>query len=496
MLEFNEVHVLDINSEFFGIPTVNLMENAGKGAFEEMKGRFDLAEKRICILAGKGNNGGDGVVLARYLSETAHVSLILAYPMERGSKLSSINYQRLPKNVELLVAPEMSAYVEIYQKSDIIVDALLGIGVSSEPREPIRSMVRSLPTSPSERGIGEEKQGATIVSLDIATGIGTATSVKPDLTITFHDEKIGMTPENSGEVVIRDIGIPEKARTHVGPGEFVHYMKNRPVSHKGDNGVVMVIGGGPYVGAPILASLASLRSGADLVHLFVPRGIYVQVSSFSPELIVHPIGAERADHFNIEMVRECLELSKRCDAVVIGPGLGRHPDTREAVSAFIGKAEVPMVIDADAIHSVKDHLSSIRQKEVVLTPHLGEFRELFDISSLPDDPEELSDVVLRKAREIGSTILLKSRADIISDGAEIRFNETGHPAMTTGGTGDVLSGIVGALLARGMKPFTAGRLAAFISGTAGRDAAREKSFGLMASDVIEKIPRVLLKHIK
>ena len=493
MLEFKEIHVLDKNSEFFGTPTVELMENAGRGAFEEMKERFDLTGKNVCILAGKGNNGGDGVVLARYLSEICHVTVVLAYPMERGSKLSRINYKKLPDMVKLQVTPEIDDLIMMYINSDFIIDALLGIGVTSEPREPIKSMVRSI-LVPQANGLVGKK--ATIISLDIATGIGTSTFVKPDLTITFHDEKIGMTPENSGKVVIRDIGIPEKARTHVGPGEFVYYSKNQPVSHKGENGVVMVVGGGPYVGAPVLASLASLRSGADLVHLFVPRGIYIQASSFSPELIVHPMGAEGADHLDTDMVQGCLEFSRKCDAAVIGPGLGHHRDTREAVSRFVRKAELPMAIDADGIHALKESSSNIRQKEIILTPHLGEFRELFDISSLPHDPVELSDIVLQRGRDIGTTILLKSRVDIISHGSEFRFNETGHPAMTTGGTGDVLSGIVGALLARGMKPFMAGRLGAFICGTAGRDAAREKSFGLMASDVIEKIPQVLLKHIK
>jgi len=493
MLEFKEIHVLDRNSDYFGVPTSELMENAGKGAAEVIAERNELKGKKICILAGKGNNGGDGIVVARYLHKQCKVTVVLAYPQEQGSELSRMNYEKIPKKVTMVVTPEKEKVSSIINESDIVVDALLGIGVASEPREPLKGIIETL-NSIKE---GNEGDKPVVVSLDVATGIGTETAVRPDLTVTFHDSKTGMTPENSGEIVITDIGIPEVAGTHVGPGEFSYYPENTPTSHKGDNGVVMVVGGGPYVGAPVLASLAAIRSGADLVHLFVPRYIYHPAASFSPDLIVHPMGKfEDSDYFGTDSVKECIEFSQNCDSVVIGPGLGRHQDTWKAVGRLISGVKKPMVVDADALYLLKHRTNILWHKKTILTPHMGEFMRLFELKVLPKNFNDLVNLVKRKAGVISTTVLLKGRMDIITDGNEIRFNETGHPAMTTGGTGDVLSGILGALLARGMSTFHAARLGAFISGIAGERASLEKSFGLTASDVVEKIPELLVEYVK
>ena len=492
MLEFKEIHVLDRNSEFFGVSTSELMENAGKVAAEAISERNELKGKKVCILAGKGNNGGDGIVLARYLQKLCKVTLILAYPEDQGSELSRMNYEKVPKKVNIVSTPEKEKAGSVIYESDIVVDALLGIGVSSEPREPIKGIIETL-NSIKEGNGGKKPQ---VVSLDVATGIGTETAVRPDLTVTFHDTKIGMTPENSGEIIVKDIGIPEEAGTHVGPGEFSYYPKNLPNSHKGDNGIVMVVGGGPYVGAPVLASLAAIRSGADLVHLFVPRYIYHPAASFSPDLIVHPMGEfEDSDYFGTDSVQECIEFSQNCDSVVIGPGLGRHQETWKAVGRFISGVKKPLVVDADALYLLKHRTNILWHQETILTPHMGEFMRLFELKVLPKNFNDLVNLVQRKAGLINTTILLKGKTDIITDGNEIRFNETGHPAMTTGGTGDVLSGILGALLARGMSPFKAARLGALMSGFAGERASREKSYGLAASDVVEKIPDLLLEYI-
>ena len=491
MLEYDDIHVLDRNSEFFGVPTRDLMENAGSGASEEIRSRLELKDKKVSILAGKGNNGGDGAVMARHLAGECMVTLVLAYPEDMGSELHRDNYKKLPDSVKVVVEPDKDELYSILKESDVIVDALLGIGISTEPRDPIKTMIEIL-----EKVVGEGVPGKPfIASLDIPTGIGTPTAVTPHLTITFHAVKRGMTLTNSGEMAIVDIGVPEMARTHVGPGEFVYYPRNKPTSHKGDNGVVMVIGGGPYVGAPVLSSLASLRSGADLVHLFVPDAIFVQASSFSPDIIVHSMGEEYDEYFGVGSVQECIEFSKKCNAVVIGPGLGRHPETWKAVGRFITNIKAPIVVDADALYSLKHRAQILRNKECVITPHLGEFMKLMEVHRPPGDFGEFSELVQRKARYVNTTILLKGRIDIITDGENIRLNETGHPAMTVGGTGDVLTGIVGALLARGMSSFKAARLGAFISGMAGEAAAEVKGFGLMASDVVEGIPEILMKYL-
>ena len=496
MLVFSEIKVFDRNSEHFGVPALRLMENAGRGAFEALKERMDPKGKTICILAGKGNNGGDGVVLARYLAEDSKVTLVLAYPESEGSELSRANYSKIPKAVKVVVSPSNDVLADILEESRMIIDALLGIGIRSEPREPLFGIIETMNRVCEEAEAYAGKEKKIEISLDVPTGMGTSVAVRPEMTLTFHDSKVGMTEENCGEIVIVDIGIPKKATTHVGPGDFVHFRENDPHSHKGQNGIVMVVGGGPYVGAPVLASLAALRSGADLVHLFVPRSIYFQASSFSPEIIVHPIGQSGgSDHLGVESVLELTEFSKGCHSAVIGPGLGRHQDTWKAVGRFINGVDIPLVMDADAIYTIKHRMYILSGKSIVLTPHQGEFRELMDISAFPDDTNALSEMVRRKAREIGVTVLLKGMIDVITDGHQVRLNDAGHPAMTTGGTGDVLSGITGALLARGMDPFRSARLSAFICGTAGERAGCEKSFGMVASDVVDRIPDVLREYL-
>ena len=222
MLEYREINVLDRNSEHFGVPTIQLMENAGKAAFEVMKERIELKGKNVCILAGKGNNGGDGVVLARLLAKLSRVTLVLPFPMEQGSELSRENYKRLPKKVKVKVSPAMDELAGLMDGSHVIVDALLGIGITSEPREPIAGIVRTLQRVCEEAEAKALVERKTVVSLDVPTGMGTGLAVTPDLTVTFHDSKTGMNQGNSGDIIISSIGIPELAAIYTGPGDFAY----------------------------------------------------------------------------------------------------------------------------------------------------------------------------------------------------------------------------------------------------------------------------------
>ena len=266
------------------------------------------------------------------------------------------------------------------------------------------------------------------------------------------------------------------------------YKKRPEWSHKGDFGKLLVIGGSKtYTGAPALiayAAIASLRAGADLVLVAAPERAADIVAKFSPNLITEPFEGEC---FGTKHLKKITELVKKFDAVSIGSGLGTAKETAEFVKKFLRKVKKPCVVDADAIKAMgKGKLGP----NFVLTPHAYEFYHMsgekpkFDLLTR-------AKLVKKYAKRMNSTILLKGAVDIISDGKQTAMNKTGNPFMTTGGTGDVLAGVCGGLLARRVPPFKAACAAAYITGKAGDYAAEEKGEGLLATDVIEKIPEVI-----
>ncbi len=265
------------------------------------------------------------------------------------------------------------------------------------------------------------------------------------------------------------------------------YRERPKWSHKGDFGRLLVIGGSKrYTGAPALAALsalASLRAGVDLVLVAAPRRAADIIAGFSPNLITEPFDC---DFFTSKHVKGVLKLAKGYDAVSIGSGLGTEKETQEFVIKFIEKVRIPCVIDADAIKALKKRRLG---ENFVLTPHAYEF---YHISG--DRPKEditgRVKLVERFAKKINSVILLKGAIDIISNGRKTALNKTGNPYMTTGGTGDVLTGVCGSLLAQKIPPFRAACASAYITGKAGDLAVKKKKQGLLATDIIEKIPGV------
>ena len=476
-----EVKVLDGNAAFLGVPTSRLMENAGMSVAETIKKKYKLLGKKISVLCGPGNNGGDGFVTARYLLQYCQVQVCLIRPPEElKSDISRANFEKI-KRLAMTIG-DSSRLKSILKESDIIIDSLLGVGA----RNPIDDVYKSW--------ISEmNKSGKTIVSVDVPSGLGTSTQVIPTLTVTFHDIKEGMDRKNSGEIVISDIGIPKEAETYVGPGEYIFYPVPQENSHKGDNGKILVVAGGPYTGAPALVGLAAYRMGADIVHIAVPRDIYPVVASFSPNLIVHRLSDdEKLVSADVPFI---ITQLKNIDALIIGPGLGTAKETMKAVCDIVHKCEIPILLDADAITATGEKPSILKNKIGVITPHVGEFYVLTGKRLDPDLPKK-SKHVMWHARDLKMTILLKGEIDVISDGVSTKLNRTGNPGMTVGGTGDVLSGIVGALLAKKVSPYNAARIGAFTCGYAGDLAFKEKSYGLLATDVIEKIPEILKQFVK
>src|SRR5213596_1923255 len=322
-----EMRVLDRNAQYFGISTLDLMEAAGKAVAEVARSEFGAVGKRVLVLCGTGNNGGDGLVAARHLSKEARVTVLLARsPDQFDTKEAQTNFERL-RDVQILAGLDRSE--EAIAEADLLIDALLGIGAEGSLREPFASLVRQVNGS-----------GKPIVSVDVPSGFGTALMVRPTVTVALHDVKEGMTPDNGGRIRIVDIGIPSKVTTMIGPGEFLLYPVPRATSHKGENGRLLVIAGGPYTGAPALVGFGSLGIGIDLVHIATPASAATVVASYSPTFIVHPLVGHRLLR---EDLRQIIELTPRVDAVAIGPGLGDASGTLEAIREAVRGIPLPRV---------------------------------------------------------------------------------------------------------------------------------------------------------
>ena len=274
------------------------------------------------------------------------------------------------------------------------------------------------------------------------------------------------------------------------------YKVRSPESKKYDFGLLIVIGGSEfYSGSPALSAMAAFRAGVDMVRIIAPKRAADIIASFSPDLAAYPLDGKWLGKKHlatlIEMTEGAKEVAHGKTAVVIGGGVGRSEETQNVILEYLEKVSVPVVIDADAIHAVSKKPEIILGKPFLITPHTYEFFVLTgrEVYKLPE--EEKIRAVLEGAARLKTTILLKGRTDIISDGKEVALNKTGGPFLTVGGTGDTLAGICGAILARGIDPFLAAQAAAFINGLAGEIAFKKLGEGLVATDLIEAIPEVI-----
>ncbi len=478
MISAVEMRVLDRNAQHFGVSILDLMENAGRAVADAARREFAAAGKKVLVVCGTGNNGGDGFVAARLLADEAKVTVLLARPPGQiATEEARTNFARLP-GVGIFEGLDRSE--KAMADSDLIIDALLGIGAEGTLREPYATLIREMNAS-----------GKPVLSVDVPSGLGADPAVRPKVTVSMFDAKEGMTLANSGTIRIADIGIPAQAARTIGPGEFLLYPKPRPESHKGQNGSLLIVSGGPFTGAPALVAFGALGMGADLVHIATPALAAQIVASYSPNFIVHPLVGHRLLREDIELIAE---LAAKADALAIGPGLGEAPGTLESVRAIVKTVDKPIVFDADAIRAVGQDATVLAKKTAVATPHAREFQALTG-KVLPENLEERMKTVQEAAKVLGITILLKGHVDIVSDGTRTKVNVTGNAGMTVGGTGDVLCGAVGGLLSKGVAPYDAARIAAFANGSAGDMAFKVKSYGLTATDVADNLGRVLAEFV-
>ncbi|MEM0095985.1 MAG: NAD(P)H-hydrate dehydratase [Candidatus Bathyarchaeia archaeon] len=493
-----EMRALELNAEYFGVSQLQLMENAGRSVAQEIASRF-TPDKKVAVFCGLGGNGGDGFVAARHLASMGFkVVVILA------GKASEISHKAALENWRVLQFLKESITIhEVYDSSlipdidaDIAVDALLGIGTKGRLKPPIKQLVEKI-----------NSLNAFKLAVDVPTGIDSdtgevlGTAVKANLTITFYKTKRGLevAKEYTGELKVKDIGLPQELENYAGPGDVKLVVKARvPESHKGDYGRLLVIGGSEtFSGAPALVALAALRTGVDLAYIAAPQKTAYAISAMSPDLITIKLDGEHLNVGNVPTLKTYVEKS---DAVVLGPGLGLHMETRDAVKALIDVVEgagKPLLLDADGLKAFAEFKRKLNTP-VVLTPHAGEYAILTG-KTLPENIREKALETQKTAAELGAVILLKGPVDIIADEKKFKLNFTGNPGMTVGGTGDVLSGIVGAFLAQSADPFEAAVAGAFVNGAAGDFAFAEKGYHMMASDLLEWIPKVLddpMSHLK
>ncbi|RLG28256.1 bifunctional ADP-dependent NAD(P)H-hydrate dehydratase/NAD(P)H-hydrate epimerase [Methanosarcinales archaeon] len=472
----SEMRRVDANCGGIGLLPLQLMENAGASVACAIRARFEGTQTRIVVLAGTGNNGGDGFVAARHLLDYNPVILLLGRAQDIATEESRRNWAILENlSANLREIRDSSELSELELGADIVIDAMLGTGVRGNIREPVASAIDLI-----------NESSAFVLSMDVPSGFNPDNFEKvvhADLTITNHRIKEGLSghPAVAGEIEVADIGIPTRATLIVGTGDLP--PARNAGSHKGDNGRVLVIGGGAFTGAPALAALAAARAGADWVTVAAPKSVAGTIAGFSPDLIVHSLSGSYLTSDDIDTVNT---LIRKHDVTVIGMGLGRESETAEAVSGIVrSNPDARFVIDADALHALRMPMPVHEGALPIITPHAGEFRMLGGIVSA--DLDERCELVMDFSARNHVVTLLKGNIDIISDGRAVRINRTGNPGMTVGGTGDVLAGVTGAIFAKA-GALAAASAGALIAGTAGDLAFLKYGYGLLATDVIECIP--------
>jgi hydroxyethylthiazole kinase-like uncharacterized protein yjeF len=493
-----EMCALETNAEYFGVSLLQLMENAGRNVALEIASRF-TREKRIAIFCGLGGNGGDGFVAARHLSALGfNVKVVLAgrsrEVMHEAAFRNLCALQFLQETIPIYEVRDSSAMPEV--NAEIVVDALLGTGTKGKLKPPVTQVVDYI-----------NSLDAFKIAVDVPTGIDSDTgevlgnAVKANITLTFHRAKAGL--ENAkkyvGELLVKDIGLPKELEQYAGPGDVLLVTKERPLSaHKGDFGRLLVVGGSEvFSGAPTLVSLAALRTGVDIAYVAAPVKTAQAISSMSPDLITIKLDGNHLNPGNVTALKAYVDV---VDAVVLGSGLGLHSDTKEFVKAFVGAVEnagKPLLLDADGLKAFAEFKKPLKIP-VVFTPHAGEYALLAG-RKLPEPLEERVVEVQKTSKALGAVILLKGEVDVICDDKRVKMNFTGNPGMTVGGTGDVLSGVVGAFLAQKADPFEAAVAGAFLNGAAGDFVAEEIGHHMVATDLLDWIPRVLndpLSHLK
>jgi len=477
-----------------GISANTLMEKAGQGIATHILSNISK-EKNILVLAGTGNNGGDGSIAAVELYDEYEVEIIyLAEPKTiEGKKAKEIC---INGGVQYSIYPEIDidTIKGKINNADVIIDAVFGVGLRSMVREPINGIL-------SEFSLIDENQ--ILISIDLPSGLDCnkgewyTKEYTPNVILAIHYTKPCFSVFEGSDVLVEviDISITKESMYWVSKNHFLnHWPKRDPNSHKGENGRVMVIGGSDeFTGAPVLTGMATLRMGVDSLRIAVPETIRDIVAGYAEDFIVVKVNGPRHTYKGFKKYKDM--ALRRHDVIVIGMGMSNHPDCIKFTRDFFSesKDKIKWVLDAEAIRAFKGHVDLLKGSNAIISPHKAELRMLFG-DELPSEFPELVKYVQEKAKEIGITIVLKGRIDIITNGVRTLLNSTGHPGMTVGGSGDVLAGVIAAAYSVIDDPFIATAISTYIMGKAGEYAAEEYGNSLIASDIILKLPEFFLIH--
>jgi NAD(P)H-hydrate epimerase len=477
-----------------GVPSLELMEAAGgalAGAAEELAGA-----KPVRVVCGKGNNGGDGLVAARRLSEAGFdVETLLLWPAAELSDDAGANLERLDARWREVAPGDLPAALE---GSGAIVDAIFGTGFDGAPRDPAKAAIAAI-----------NETDAPVIAADIASGIDASTgeaegaAVEADVTVTFHAPKVGHWIEpgkgHAGEVRVAPIGIPDGAPGDPAGGVIEEAVlalapRREPGSTKFSSGEVLVCGGSRgLTGAVSMAAQAAIRAGAGYATVAVPADLEPIFEVKLTEVMSRGFSAAEG-RLGLADCEAILQAGHRAAAVVLGPGLGRDDDSLELARVLAPRVKAPLLIDADGLNAHASHLEALagREKPTILTPHAGELGRLLERESGEISAHRLA--CAREAAELsGAIVVLKGDDTIVAGEDGVAVSPGGSPMLATAGTGDVLSGLIGALLARGMEPFAAACAGVRAHRDAGRAAARRIGSidSVIATDVIAALPETL-----
>ncbi len=496
------------------IPGLTLMENAGKRVVEAAMARFELAGKPATkmagklatVVCGKGNNGGDGLVVARLLHQyNVKIELFLIGSRDEVKGDALTNLERAEKaGLEIHEISDQSTFT-ISPDSALIIDAIFGTGFSGDIKAPYDEIVRKI-----------NAHHAPVVAVDAPSGLDGTTGrvadpcVRADLTVTFGLPKLGQVvyPGKSycGQLVVGDIGFPEKAISEerinlnmLMSEEAARMLPYRaPDANKGDFGKLFVLAGSVgFTGAAAMTAESAMRCGTGLVVLGCPESLDDIFETKLTEVIKHPLPEVRKKRcFALRGLGEVRERAKWADALAVGPGIGTYHETRDLIFRLISRLDKPAVFDADALNNLAKDISHLKghPAPLVISPHPGEMSRLIG-KSIPDIQKDRINTALAFAQEFNLVCILKGAASVIAaPSGQVWINPTGNEGMATAGSGDVLTGIIGGFLAQGMLDIDAAVLACYLHGLAG-DLARDEygSRGMVAGDILRMLPEALMK---
>jgi hydroxyethylthiazole kinase-like uncharacterized protein yjeF len=497
----SEMRELDRKAiEEFGIAAELLMENAGQAVYCALLDEFGIAGKRFVVFCGLGNNGGDGLVVARKIhSAGGTVTVFVLGDTDKFKGAAKTNFDivsRLPVKVRQIESAK-EAQTEVAH-CDCIVDAILGTGLTREVTGLYRDVIEQINGS-----------GKAVFSIDVPSGVHgdtgktMGTAVSADITVTFGLPKVGnmLFPgyDLGGKLYVSHISFPpsiydaDALKIEISPPAEMP-LRDKD-GHKGNFGqVLFVAGAAGYFGAPRFSALSFLKAGGGYSRLAAPRSIVPFIGSKGSEIVFHPQAETETGSIALQNKSALLALSKRMDMIVVGPGLSLDPETQRLVRELTAEIDKPLLIDGDGITAVCEDLGVVkgRQAVTILTPHLGEMSRITGTSAHEIDDDKI-DVLQRTAAELNATLVLKGAHSLIGhpDG-RVFVNTSGNPGMATAGSGDVLTGTIAAMFGLGLPLQTAVRQGVFVHGLAGDLAVEDKGEdGITAQDILDYLPAAM-----